>query len=341
MRVADDIAASLYHLCEDLDRVHVRIVVPPSKAVEANCPQGSAEGTVEARPVARAEISVPIGPMGNYGAIVVTARAGARLEHEHLLALICANQAEAACRTLDLERDVAQAHERLAALGKLGALGQLVGGVAHEVRTPLTYAFNNLYALEKALTSRHGDEVAATAMPHLREMENAFDRIHAIVLQLRKFAKQEVASRREEDMRDLVREALRLWRATHAGSVDVREYLRPTPPVVVDRGQLQQVVLNLVQNASEATGPNGVVTISSGDTGTHGTLTIEDDGPGMSPEVLARLFQPLHTTKPDGLGLGLSIVRGIIEAHRGSIHVDSALGMGTRVTVRIPRAPPA
>lgn len=348
-RIADDVAAALHHLSGRLVFVGVRLILSPTQPVEAHRPVGSGGGARwwkarEDEPrlvVAANETSIPIGSMGRHGEILMVGAPGVPLHHERLLGVIAANQLENACRALDLERDVAQAHEKLAALGKLGALGQLVGGVAHEVRTPLTYATNNLYALEAALRRAHGPQVVATAKPHLQEVENAIDRINAIVRQLRKFAKQEVATQLHEDMRDLIRDALRLWRATHTGSSDIRERLQPTCPVMVDRGQLQQVVLNLVQNAVDAAGCNGTISIESSEQGAHALLAVEDDGPGMGPDVLGNLFQPFHTTKRDGLGLGLSIVRGIVEAHHGSIRIDSVLGRGTRVEVRIPRAPPA
>jgi len=342
-RIANDVVASLFHLCDDLEFVGVRLRLPPARTVEArravegvrvDWPDDEAPRLV----ASESEAVLPIGAMAHHGEILLVGRSGARLEHERLLGVIAANQLEAACVALDLERDVAQAHEKLAALGKLGALGQLVGGVAHEVRTPLTYAMNNLFAIESALRHAHGEATVETIRPQLREMEAALDRIHGIVLQLRKFAKQDVARQIEEDVRDLVRDALRLWRATHVGGPETRDDLRPTAPVLVDRGQLQQVVLNLVQNAADAAGPDGTVTVSSYEDGTDVVLLVADDGPGMSADVQAKLFQPFHTTKADGLGLGLSIVRGIVEAHRGSIRVDSAPGRGTRMQVRLPRA---
>lgn len=343
-RIADDVAASLHHLCADLEFVGVRILVPPSRPAEAQRPIGTAypgwQRADEAprEVMAENEAVVPIGLMGRHGEIMLVGRIGQSLGHERLLAVIAANQIESASRALDLEYDVVQAHEKLAVLGKLGALGQLVGGVAHEVRTPLTYATNHVYSLESALRRAHGEEAVATAAPHLREIESALDRIGAIVHELRKFAKQPVAIGLEEDMRDLVRDALRLWRATHAGQGAPRERLAPTPPVMADRGQLQQVVLNLVQNGADATKGNGTVTVETSDEGTHALLVVEDDGPGIPPDLMRRLFEPFQTTKRDGLGLGLSIVRGIVEAHRGSIRIDTLAGRGTRVEVRIPRA---
>lgn len=344
-RIADDVAAALYHLSANLRFVGVILLLPPAKPAEARRPERATFAGWPPRDdspplvTAENEAVLPIGLMGRHGEIRLVGPPGASLGRERLLGTMAANQVEAACRALDLERDVAQAHEKLAALGRLGALGQLVAGVAHEVRTPLTYATNNLFLLELTLR-RHSREAADAVRSHVNELQGALDRINAIVLQLRRFAKQPVAAQLEEDMRDLVRDALRLWRATHAGAGDVRERLAPTPPVLVDRGQLQQVLLNLVENAADAVGPAGTVTVTSADDDTHAVLIVEDDGPGMTPEEQERLFQPFHTTKHEGLGLGLSIVRGIVEAHHGSIRILSEVGRGTRVEVRVPRAAP-
>jgi signal transduction histidine kinase len=109
--------------------------------------------------------------------------------------------------------------------------------------------------------------------------------------------------------------------------------------------QVQQVVLNLLQNAVDAArGSAGEVALRTAPCGEHAgcaLVVVEDSGPGIPPEVQARMFEPLFTTKPDGTGLGLAIVRRIVEEHRGRIEVASEPGRGTRFAVHFPPAPSA
>lgn len=339
-RVAQDVAATLHHLCGgEVRRVEVRVEVPSSNSILAVQPLAGelpAEGqAILVEP--SSEFRVPIGRYGCHGEIRAVGTQGASLTRLRLLATIASNQLDAACRAVDLERDVARAHAEVAVLSKLSTLGQLVGGVAHELRTPITFATNNIYLLRRDLARLQPDAAEATE-PKLQELELALDRINAIVKQLHRFARHVVEPEVEEDLRDCVRDALRLWRATNVDCAPVRDQLGPTSPVRVDRGQMQQVVLNLLQNATDATGPRGNVVLRTWSDETHALLSVEDDGPGMTPAMQANLFQPFRTTKPHGLGLGLSIVRDIVEAHHGSIDIDSRPGEGTRVRVRIPRA---
>jgi len=103
-----------------------------------------------------------------------------------------------------------------------------------------------------------------------------------------------------------------------------------------DRDQLQQVLLNLILNAQEAVGEEGVITIRTAGEGESVTLIVEDNGCGMDQTTAAGLFKPFHTTKGRGLGIGLYQCRKIIAAHRGELEVDSEVGKGSRFIVRLP-----
>ena len=110
------------------------------------------------------------------------------------------------------------------------------------------------------------------------------------------------------------------------------------PPIVADPSQLHQVLVNLVVNAVQATTPPGRILISTSVSPGFVHLAVEDQGAGMSAEVIKQIFLPFFTTKQvgHGTGLGLAVVHGIVTSHGGSIHVDSALGKGTRFDVRLP-----
>ena len=110
--------------------------------------------------------------------------------------------------------------------------------------------------------------------------------------------------------------------------------------VAADAGKLRQVIANVVMNAAEATGSAGTIKIDARGSGDHGTLTISDDGPGITPAVRAQMFEPFVTTKPSGTGLGLTIAQAIVDAHGGRIAVESSLDHGTSVSLHLPMTRP-
>ena len=228
---------------------------------------------------------------------------------------------------------------------KLAALGSLVGGVAHELRTPLTYLSNNLHIVESTLRRALAtpdpaalDEARAAIEERLREAREGIDRIERIVEDLRRFTRLKAGGRVREPVREAVEGALDLFRATHRGSVAVVPDLRSRAPVLVDRVQVQQVLLNLLSNAAEAGPRDGVVRVRTRDDAGSVVIEVEDAGVGMTAETLARAFDPFFTTKTEGTGLGLSIVKRIVEAHGGAISARSEPGVGTTFCVMIPAA---
>lgn len=239
------------------------------------------------------------------------------------------------------EQELEAARHQVAMSEKLSTLGTLVTGVAHEIRTPLTYVTNNLFLVRQRL------EQAARARPELRELIEeiaqygaaALDgvaRIDRLVDDLRRFAKRDAGGPVDADLRDVVGVAVDLFRATRRGRVDVRAELRSAPSLVLDTGQIQQVVLNLLNNAAEAMPSGGVVRVSTRAVPGGGEIEIEDHGEGIAPDVQARLFHPFFTTKSEGTGLGLSICQRIVESHGGRIRFESRLGRGTTFFVFLP-----
>ena len=113
--------------------------------------------------------------------------------------------------------------------------------------------------------------------------------------------------------------------------------LDPLPPIVADQEQLRSVITNLVLNAREAVGEQGQITIETKKLGEWVTLSVSDNGCGMSADFLKdSLFRPFHTTKKEGLGVGMFQAKMIVEAHRGNIHVQSKRGSGTTFQVMLP-----
>jgi PAS domain S-box-containing protein len=238
-------------------------------------------------------------------------------------------------RLRSLERQVIQAE-------KLSQLGQLAAGVVHELNNPLTsisvYADFLLKRLERGAPIEPGD------IEKLRRIVEGAERIQNFARSLVQYAKPSPASPERIALGDVVKQGIsfceHMIRKTDARlGLDVDDEL---PPVFAVRGQLQQVVINLVTNALHALpGSGGIIRVS---TFRHGGemvgLSVEDNGHGIRAEDRGRIFEPFFTTKVDGrgTGLGLSIVRNIVDAHRGEIDVDSLPGRGTLFKVILPRA---
>ena len=238
------------------------------------------------------------------------------------------------------EAELEASRRQLAQSEKLSALGTLVSGVAHELRTPLTYLTNNLFLLQARMeaAAREDPRVAplvADTQRFSQAMLDGVDRINALVKDLRPFANTE-ARRVPSGLHDVVAGAVALFTATQRGRVEVVSDLQPTPPLALDRGQLQRVVINLLVNAADAMPRGGRVRVSTRAVGDDVFLEVEDEGMGIPPEVEARIFDPFFTTKADGTGLGLAITRRIVEAHGGEVGYRTKVGRGTTFTVRLP-----
>jgi PAS domain S-box-containing protein len=225
---------------------------------------------------------------------------------------------------------------------RLASVGTLIGGVAHELNNPL-HAIRNFAEL-LMMEGRGKDDHEA-----LEIIQREADRAAKVVSDLRLLAResQEVEGGRVAvDLNDVVRHALKLRRyALSTRNIEVREDLADDlPPVLADRGNIEQVVLNLVVNAEQAMaeqlGERRLI-LRTRRTPGGAALHIVDSGPGIPAQHLERIFDPFFTTKApgEGTGLGLSLVHNIVTEHGGAIHVDSQVGKGTAFRVELPLAP--
>src|SRR6266849_6686704 len=189
---------------------------------------------------------------------------------------------------------------QIAVSEKLAALGTMVSGVAHEIRTPLTYINTNL---------------------------------ELIKIQIEKVAKVETEP---SALHEVVANAVELFRSVRKGQVIVNADLQPTTGFEVDTGQIQQVLINLLNNGADAMGNTGTLKVRLRETNSGAEIEVEDNGPGIPKEVQSRLFDPFFTTKTEGTGLGLSVSRRIIEAHGGTIQFTTKPS-GTTFTVFLPK----
>jgi PAS domain S-box-containing protein len=252
----------------------------------------------------------------------------------------------------NLELRQAQAH--LVQSEKMASLGGLVAGIAHEINTPVG-----------AMTSMHDTLVRAVAKlkEHLRSKDpkgfeedeklkslltvvddanqvirSGASRVGEIVRRLRSFARLDEAELKKVDIHEGLEDTLTLVHHEMKHNIQVIRDYGKVPLISVFPSRLNQVFLNLINNARQAIGNKGTITIRTRVENGTAAIAIGDDGVGIKPENLSRVFDPGFTTKGVGVGtgLGLSICYQIIQDHRGRIDVESELGVGTTFTVRIP-----
>ncbi len=229
----------------------------------------------------------------------------------------------------------------LAHASRLNTLGEMASGLAHEINQPITAI--SLYA-EAGLTRLRTDPVEPAELREtLEKIAAQSARTHTIIQQVRHFARQskpQYLTVRISALLDDIADFLDMETRRH--HVHLRQDIGPDlPPVLADPLQVQQVILNLVRNAVDATsavdGPRAI--LLSARFGPEGVeLAIQDNGPGLDPDLLRQLPHPFFTTKPDGLGLGLSISQSIVEAHGGRLWATPNRGSGVTFHFTLPAA---
>jgi PAS domain S-box-containing protein len=220
---------------------------------------------------------------------------------------------------------------------KLASVGRLSAGVAHEINNPLTTILTTAMLIQEELDPQD---------PNYQELETITKetlRCRKIVSSLLDFARQSTPARKPCDINDIVNESVVLTNK-QAAFKDLTLSFEPgtgIPHVLLDKGQIQQSVINLIINAVEATEAGGTISISTAYKAELETIEIavSDTGEGISENDLVRIFDPFYTTKDTGNGLGLAITHGIIEQHNGTIGVESKLGQGTIFTIKLPVTP--
>jgi len=227
-----------------------------------------------------------------------------------------------------------QLEQQLLQAEKLSSLGLIAAGVAHEVNTPLTGI--------SSFTQMLKDEVARDH-PHravLEKIETQCFRASEIVSNLLNFARLQTAELKPVDLNQIVAETIALVEHQFLKKeIRLWQQLAPELPCVRgNEGQLMQVLVNILLNAKDAVGVGGEVRILTTAAPGYSIIQVEDNGPGIPPEVISRIFDPFFTTKDvgKGTGLGLSVSYGIIQEHSGHIFVDSRTGEGTCFTIKLP-----
>ena len=252
--------------------------------------------------------------------------------------------------TQDLETKVEQrtqqlktAHQKLLQSDRLASLGQLSASVAHEINNPLSGVLN-LSMLMQRMVKEDGLPPGRIEefRKYLSQVVNETTRVGRIVSDLLAFSRRSKPQRAPADLNRIARTTLSL--VSHKlklSNITVEERLRENLPAVsCDASQIQQVVLNLLLNAAQATHskPSGHLKIETTAAQGEVRLSVSDDGEGISPENLSKIFDPFFTTKSDGkgVGLGLAVSYGIVQTHGGDIEVKSKVGEGTTFTICLP-----
>jgi len=243
------------------------------------------------------------------------------------------------------------AQKKLLQSDRLASLGQLSASVAHEINNPVS-GILNLSMLMQRMLKEDGVPLARLAefRKYLGQVTQETARVGRIVSDLLAFSRRGKPQRAPADLNRIVSSTLSLIEhKMKLSNVSLAtSYLEGLASVPCDQSQIQQVVLNLMLNAVEATlgRPERRVTVTTATQDGTVTFQVADNGEGIAPENLSKIFDPFFTTKSEGkgVGLGLAVSYGIIEAHGGDIEVRSKVGEGTTFTVSLPleqREPPA
>ena len=269
---------------------------------------------------------------------------------------------------------IADTQAKLIQSEKLASVGQLAAGVAHEINNPIGFVRSNLTTLTEyvetyqtllkayqSLTSLAEDERSGH-IKEIRKIEDREDiefineditellkdsvdgtaRVRDIVQGLRDFSHTGGQSRTRCDLNRCIESTLKIVKNGLQNKCTIETSLQPVPQVMANTGEINQILMNLMVNAGQAVGDNGLITVTTALHNNSVQIDIQDNGSGIDPSHLDKLFDPFFTTKPvgEGTGLGLAISYGIIQDHDGEIEVNSELGVGTTFTIRLPVGTP-
>jgi signal transduction histidine kinase len=252
-------------------------------------------------------------------------------------------------------RDLRESQTKLVQQEKMAALGKLVAGVAHEMNTPIGTINSNADTLSRSLQrlrqlltadscpeavreDRKVNQLLGMVEDIARVNQIACGRIVDIVRSLRNFARLDEAEQKVADLHEGLDSTLTLVHHELKNRIQVVKEYGDIPPIYCHPNKINQVFMNLLVNAAQATSGEGVITIRTFREGDIVNVQFSDTGAGVRPEDLSRIFDPGFTTKGVGVGtgLGLSIVFQIIHDHGGSIDVESEVGKGSTFTLRLP-----
>jgi signal transduction histidine kinase len=228
-----------------------------------------------------------------------------------------------------------QMQEQLKKAERLAELGTVASGMAHEIGTPM----NVILGRAEYLMNRVKEEPIKKG---LQTIVTQVERITKVMNQLLSFARRQAPERRPLDLKAVVENSIEIFQERLARNrihVELQKD-EQCPPVLADADQMSQVLINLIMNAVHAMPEGGTLRVGMERANEMVMLTVADTGHGIPPEVAKKVFEPFFTTKEfgKGTGLGLTVVKGIIEEHQGAIAVESEPGKGTTFTILLPQS---
>jgi two-component system sensor histidine kinase HydH len=217
------------------------------------------------------------------------------------------------------------------------ALAELAGGFIHEIKNHLGTLGLNLQLLAEDFQEPETQR-ERRALARVQKLQRECQRLADLSSDFLRFARMRDLPLEPCDLSKVVEEMVDFFEPTaRAAGIDIKTYVpADLPRVHLDRDMFKQAILNLMLNAEQALPGGGAITVQASALSGHVCLSLIDTGQGMAPEVLAKVFEPFFSTKSTGSGLGLPTTRKIVEAHRGSIDVQSEVGKGTKFTIRLP-----
>ena len=241
--------------------------------------------------------------------------------------------------TRERDRRLAEIQAELTHVSRLSELGQLVSALVHEVNQPLTAIGNYAQAIQRLLAAGNAERVPLALEKIVEQTERAYQ----IIQRLRDFVRKGESQRRPERLEDAIQEAIALAAIGPAarGATIRTDFAAGVDQVEIDRIQIEQVLFNLLRNALEAMQGQSrqEIVVRAKPVGESMVeVGVADSGPGLPDMVRQKLFQPFVTTKPSGMGVGLSVCRAIIEAHGGQMAAENNVGGGTVFRFTVPAA---
>jgi signal transduction histidine kinase len=238
-------------------------------------------------------------------------------------------------------RQLRRARAREVRTARVLAWGEMARQIAHEIKNPLTPIRLAVQHLRRAYRDGRGD-FGELLDENVSQVLTEIDRLNAISRAFSRYGapRAEAGPLGLVDPAGVVREALTLYRAGEPGIEYLDRLDSALPPVRARPDEVREVLLNLLENARDAVGDEGRVTVSGRSANGFVEIEVRDTGPGIAGEMLPRIFEPHFSTRSSGTGLGLAIVRRLVEGWGGTVEADSTPGVGTSLRFRIPTAEP-